>query len=943
VRAMTIIFVGVLLAYPVAANLLLALGGVQKMFEGTDQVKVDFRRAWSFWPGHVHVEGIRLTMQDRNVEFSLEMAHADVELQLRELVHRTLHATKVRGDGIVCRFRHRIAPESADAPWVVALPPIFEFEDPPLRLPDAPTAPLDEAHYNLWTVHMDDVDVHLKELWAQMFRYEGDGRVRGAFRLRPAKRLWVGPAELTLMGGKLSTGPDEVLHGIEGNLTVKVDDFDTEPVHGMEPFQFIFARLKVQGQVSSLDAVNFLGGPSASFQLEDGSGVVDMDMAVDHGRFTPESRFSYRTDHVGVETSATKFHVDGELGVSATGPAGKAGGELVLKVPRGSVGLDKSAHKPLQLRGLEASLASTVADVMQAETWAMAGGHAQIAEATLANLAWLNDLPLGKKAWAVEGGRGRASGRVTLSPNDDVEGSVDATVEDAKGSAGKLRWQGSADAATTVRWTAQNEGSVRGRIAARPFKVSNGDRASSETTRAEIDGELSFSDRGGVHGELRAKTGKLKGDLDDRRLAVSSLTGNVRFTGQDARGTVELHDMRASSNDMSSTTPLAKIDGTFSFPVKKGTAGQLRGTTSQWTADFGDSRVEGSSAAGNLIFTSERILGTLLATNVKASSLGSCPFTEMKSVSVAGDLRTPEGAPATGALRGSLDGLALRWGEFTAAANRMVFSGTWDGTTVAARLDSTKIRLKNGVGAPKSWQAVATATSIQTSLALVDGEARGPVRIDVQKIVGQVGKTQIGGDVVASLNLLSKDPSHRTADVTGVVQARNVDLSSQQHHTDDWWAEFKIDSAHVDTRQNFDLAGKVRASFRDGLPALNVLASEDEIPAWVPTFLPLKRIALDLSVERFCKWSDVQILDASGGPLSAKGRLQFEPGETRGAILLRLASLGFVSVGLDFVEDYSNSSPLVGATWLEEHLLPMTKAATDKHDAVCRPEPPQCQ
>jgi hypothetical protein len=315
----------------------------------------------------------------------------------------------------------------------------------------------------------------------------------------------------------------------------------------------------------------------------------------------------------------------------------------------------------------------------------------------------------------------------------------------------------------------------------------------------------------------------------------------------------------------------------------------------------------------------------------------------MKSASVAGHLLTPENASVTGQVRGSFDGLSARWGEFTAAANRMVFSGAWDGSTVTARLDSTKIRLKNGVGAPKSWQADATATSVQTALAVVDGEVRGPMRVDVQRIVGQVGKTKIGGDVVVSLDLRSKDERHRTADMTGLVQARKVALSSEHHHTDDWWADFKIDSAHVDTRQNFDMAGKVRASFRDGLPALNVLVSENEIPKWVPTLLPLEGITLDLGVERFCGWSDVQILDASGGTLSAKGRLQFEPGETRGAILLRLASLGFVSVGLDFVEDYSNMSPLVGATWLEEHLVPMTKAATDKHDAVCQPAPPECQ
>src|SRR5262249_7688368 len=62
------------LAYPVGANLFLVLGGVQKMFDDTDTIKVDFRRAWSFWPGRVHVDEIRVTMQDRNVQFVLTCA-----------------------------------------------------------------------------------------------------------------------------------------------------------------------------------------------------------------------------------------------------------------------------------------------------------------------------------------------------------------------------------------------------------------------------------------------------------------------------------------------------------------------------------------------------------------------------------------------------------------------------------------------------------------------------------------------------------------------------------------------------------------------------------------------------------------------------------------------------------------------------------------------------
>ena len=69
-------------------------------------------------------------------------------------------------------------------------------------------------------------------------------------------------------------------------------------------------------------------------------------------------------------------------------------------------------------------------------------------------------------------------GTATISPNDDIDGSIDASVEDANGTVGKLHWQGSAEAGATVR--------------------------------------TSFSDHGGMRGQLRAKTQKFKIDIDDK-------------------------------------------------------------------------------------------------------------------------------------------------------------------------------------------------------------------------------------------------------------------------------------------------------------------------------------------------------------------------------------------------------------------------------------------
>jgi hypothetical protein len=932
---------GGVLAYPAAANLFIALGGVQKAFEGTDDVKVDFRRAWSFWPGWVHVEDVRVVAQDRNVEFVLTIATADVRIRLRDLVHRTFHVTRVRGSGVAFRFRHRITPDSADAPTVAALPPIGELDDPPLRRSGPPLPPLDEAHYNLWTVHIDDVDVRISELWTQMFRFQGDGRVKGAFRLRPARRLWVGPAELTVTSGDLTTGPHGVLHDIEGSFTCAVDDFDVAPVHGMEPFRFISARLRLSAQVPSLDAVNYLTAPSSAFRLADGSGELDVDVALDHGVFTPDSHLSYRTDHLGVETKSIRGRLDGTLSLLANRLASGAAGQLELDVSEATLQLDRSAHLPLQLHGAAVSLATTSVDTTR--DWSFAGGHGQVDDATLADLAWLNDLPLpGPRSWTIAAGRGRASGALTFSPKSDLVGSVTARIEQANGTAGAVRWRGSADAAITVRSAALRHGNVRGHIALGPFKVWNETGGSSETSHAELGGDVAFTEHRGISGELYARTASVRADLDDKQLVVSSLTGDVRFAARSAQGNVVLRDLHASANGVSSTTSLAELEGRFWSSAQDQTAGRLRLATREWTADVGGSHLVGSALGANVELDPVRIVANLKAQDIKASALGSCPWVEIGTASVAGHLDTPRNAPATGQLQATLDGTSVRWGELTAAATRLALSGTWDGASLAARFDLSKLHLKNGVGAPRSWQADVGSTSVDTTLAITGGSADGPVHIEVKQVTGQVGRTRLGGDLVADIALVSNDASHQTADISGLVQARHVALSGGRQDTDDWWANLTLHRAHLDVRENLDAIVKMRAQFRDGLPALQALVSEDQIPKWLPTVFPLDGLTLDLYVERHCGWTDVQVLDASGGTLSAQGRLQTEPGETRGAILFRLLSLPFVSLGFDFVEDYSRAKGFVGASWLEGQLSPLTIAATEKHDTLCQEQPPKC-
>jgi hypothetical protein len=630
---------------------------------------VDFRHAWSLWPGQVHVDDLRVRVQDRNVQFVVDLPSADVTVRLVDLMRREFHATQVRGSGLSFRFRHRVEPESADRPSVLALPPIPGFQDPPLREAGPPTAPVDDAHYRLWTVHIEDVDVGVREVWIQMFRYQGGGRALGAFRLKPARRVWVGPAELRLERGTMETGPQEVATAARGTIQCTVDDFDVRTVQGLEPFRFISARANLDLQASNLGAVNFLAGPDRAFEVQDGSGALAFDASIDHGTLTPESWLTYRTNHVGVVLSPSRYRIDSELALSARGPGGEA----------------------------------------------------------------------------------------------------------------------------------------------RPG---------------------SFSPNG--------------------------------------------------------------------------------------------------------------ILSHVEARNVRLGTPTECQLLHLGEVAFDGHAAVAQSGTIEADARGAVDETSVSWGSFQLAGEHASFSSSWNGALASTFFRATDVKLRSSGGAPKGWQADLGQASVSGDLQLSGDGLRGPLKVEADHIAARVGKTSLAGDVVAQFNVSSKDASHRTADVSGVVQARRVTIRNRDREVQDWWANVAFRKLHLDTRQNFDFSGNVGAHFRDALPALTVLAANESLPKWVPETFPLRSLELELHVERVCRWTDVQIVQGSGGPLKAAGRLQFAPGDSRGAVLFELAAFHPASLGIDFAGDQAHKSLFAGHGWLEKHLGELAQAATRKRNAHCTVEPSNC-
>jgi hypothetical protein len=231
------------LLYVLAANVVLSPWAMAKIFESSIEIKLDRARAWSVWPGVVHARDVRLRMQDHNIEWVLEMKSAVLTLSLVDLIaHRTIHATRVRGDGAVFRFRSRVILTETGSPTVAGYPPVPPYDDPPVAPAYVASPPIPEAQYNLWTLFIEDVDVGVREAWLHEVRYVVDSvesRARGAFRLRPAKHLWVGPASLDLAPGELTIRGERLVAGATGRVDCTVTPFDVYEPRGKEVFAFI--------------------------------------------------------------------------------------------------------------------------------------------------------------------------------------------------------------------------------------------------------------------------------------------------------------------------------------------------------------------------------------------------------------------------------------------------------------------------------------------------------------------------------------------------------------------------------------------------------------------------------------------------------------------------------------------------------------------------------
>lgn len=424
---LAVLLVAFEVVYVIAINLVLRAGTIPRLAnaEVPDKLHIEIGPAWSVWPGRVHADFVTLRFQDRNVQFSVALEHAVVDLRLWELPFKVMHLTRIRGDNTRYLFRHKVeSPKGLEA-RLAQYPKIPGFADPPV-FTAARTPPLTDKQYDLWTIELNDVDVSVAELWFLEYRWRGQGHVTGGFHLKPERDAYTERCVLAMEDGTLQAGPYVVANQFAGRLTAQLDRHDPRKIAGEQIFAKISIETDLRGDVPNLN-VSKLYTVGTSVDVARGAGTLLLKTVLEHGVWREGSEIRYETDGIAIRKDKTT--VTGPAELRALIARGGRDSRVVLSaaVPRATLSF-KAAPDALaepSLRALHASFGAT-ADVTKPLRWTSISAQLR---AAVPALRWLG-YPL-EKTDVLTGGSGDANLRLEWMEGKLATGVIDARLEKA--------------------------------------------------------------------------------------------------------------------------------------------------------------------------------------------------------------------------------------------------------------------------------------------------------------------------------------------------------------------------------------------------------------------------------------------------------------------------------------------------------------------------------
>lgn len=278
-------------------------------------VTVEYRLAWTVWPGHVNLEGLKVHGDERTFAWDITADGAKIVADISALTDRKIELERLELKGVTAHVRPRLHYLDADADYLAALPQVnmggssllAEGPQPPVEL---------RREKDPWTVRIDQARVtDLNGLWVDRFRFIGRADAQGSVALDEGRVLTTGPLKISLHEGVVSVDGATTLRNLEGGGTSQLGPVDLTAARGWGLLSTLSGDTSLKGEVVELAFLPKLPGLPVPLELQGAQGPISTTVSMKDGAVLPGAVLEWEAKNASVKLEG--FHARGAMTLHA--------------------------------------------------------------------------------------------------------------------------------------------------------------------------------------------------------------------------------------------------------------------------------------------------------------------------------------------------------------------------------------------------------------------------------------------------------------------------------------------------------------------------------------------------------------------------------------------------------------------------------------------------
>ncbi len=376
-KCISIILGGTWLIYMIAVAIVLNTNifGQLTGMDNPELTHVKFSGAFSPYPGLLLSSRATVFISDQNVSVSVHLKDLTIRFDLKPIQNKLIRVTSLNVKSAWINLGMKTPEQS-----ITHISKYTEVKDVNLDLKRERGREALKNHVKLVFESLS-ID-RISHIETSIGKFNGELSLNGGFRIQPGAEVEVFPTDLIIKNGTL---PGQ-FSSIQGKIHVQFDPFFIPDAPGNAVFQFVNAKLDLNGIVESLGFLNLTLRKLPTYQLSQGQTRVSMNLDVDHGRMLPGSGMVTDPSYVILQNPDIRATGNGQLNWKVL-PQDTS--ELTAKLKGIRIRAIKDNSQQGTVSNLDLKLTLYGTNLIDAF-------HGVASDLRLSNIGWNLESPLGK-------------------------------------------------------------------------------------------------------------------------------------------------------------------------------------------------------------------------------------------------------------------------------------------------------------------------------------------------------------------------------------------------------------------------------------------------------------------------------------------------------------------------------------------------------------------